>query len=100
MEYKFASVEEQITHHLIDTLLEAFPNEITVEDECGEAITDKPTRDHDEIFEACRAVDVCTVHVSGQWVLLVNGNGEDVLSDYTVDLEDTLKPLNEAINNL
>lgn len=28
------------------------------------------------------------------WVKLVPGNGSDVLSDYTTNLEDTLKPVN------
>lgn len=98
MEYKFASIEEQITRYLIDTLLAASPNQITVEDDCGEAITDKPTRDRDELFEACRAVDMATLVVNNGWVRLVNGNREDVISDYTINLDDVLVPLNDAIN--
>lgn len=97
MQFTFQTVEEQITHNLIDVLLEAFPNNIIVEDEEGE-ITDKPTRDHNEIFEACRAVDMAYIRVNSGWVLLVNGNDADIISDYTVSLEPVLKDLNDAIN--
>ena len=91
------TVEEQITRSLIQTLLNAYENNITVEDDEGEAITDKPTRVFEEIFEACRAVDVAYVFVNNSWVMLVNGNDEDVISDYTTDLEETLRPLFDTI---
>ena len=34
---------------------------------------------------------------SGGWVMLINGEGWDMISDYTVSLEDTLAPVNEYI---
>lgn len=94
------TIEEQITRKLITALLAAFPDQnIVVDDEEGD-ITDAPTRDADEIFEACRAVDMARVSLEDGrgWVMLVNGNGEDVISDYTTDLEDVLAPLNDEIN--
>ena len=102
MEYTFTTVEEQITRSVIETLLNAFPDyNLTVEDYDGDIITERPTRDVETLFDACRAVDCATVFVNkdgGQpWVRLVNGNREDVLSDYTVNLETVLAGLLNAI---
>ena len=43
-------------------------------------------------------LDVCHLYTkSGGWVFLVNGNEWDMLSDYTVSLEEVLKPVNDWI---
>lgn len=98
MMYTFQTVEEQITRHLINTLLEAFPSShITVEDDDGEVLCE-PTRDANDLFDACRSVDMAFLFVDTMWVSLVNGNGEDVISDYVVGLEKALAPLNAAID--
>jgi hypothetical protein len=35
--------------------------------------------------------------LSGGWVMLINGESWDMISDYTIDLEDMLKPVTEYI---
>ena len=73
------------------------------------------SRDRDKIIEEAFAGDDCHIFaqpaegplvedhraVSDGWVYLVYGNdGYDTISDYTVNLEDVLKPVNEYANSL
>jgi hypothetical protein len=59
-----------------------------------------PVSNRDEVLEAVFAVDEAFLYTaSGSWVRIILGNEWDALSDYTVDLEDALKPVNDYLQS-
>lgn len=65
------------------------------DDHEGELIIDADTP-WEQIEAEAFACDMTTLRVHSQWVLFIWGNGEEGLtciSDYTVSLEDALKPV-------
>ena len=64
------------------------------------------TPDDDSVLKACFNLDEIHMlfHKDGKyvgWVMLVMGNsGHDLISDYTTNLEDFLKPANELSDKL
>lgn len=72
----------------------------------GEDVTPQPFKTEDEAVEMLFAVDeanLCTMSAAGRgsFVFFVFGNdGHDVICDYGVSLEETLKPVNELADRL
>jgi hypothetical protein len=74
----------------------------------GEEVTLKRSTDAEAIFKALRTTDddYLFVHRGEEkprcgWVRFVYGNdGYDVISDYTVNLEDVLSPVNDYAGTL
>lgn len=77
-------VERQIAWHLLHNLLERFPDQtISIDD--GEENTGCG-RDPVAAMELIFNLDECTVRIGkSNWVLLVCGNGTDLVSDYGVN---------------
>lgn len=77
-------IERQIVHSLLQKLLVAFPTDhLRVYD--GQETTDCG-RDPVAAMELIFDLDDSVVKVGkGHWVMLVTGNGTDIISDYGVD---------------
>lgn len=92
--------EEKIAQAVVNKLL-ASGYSVGIND--GEVITVKRSTDTKEIFAAMRTTDedyVLAYDGDGKnkgWVRLVYGNGEDVLTDYTTNLE---KEMSEVMDEL
>ena len=90
----------QICEAVVDALLaKGWSVDVGDRDECVAV----GLHDRALILEAMFSADAdkLIVHAEGMrigWVLLVHGNDANVISDYTASLEDTLTPINEAIN--
>lgn len=88
-------IERRIVRQVACDLIEA-GNLLSVEAD-GECLLEK-TADTGAVVEAVFSVDEASVFTHGKhkgWVFFVMGNdGPDVLSDYTVNLEDVLQPAN------
>lgn len=55
-----------------------------------------PVKTRDDVLEVVFSVDASRIMTEdGSWVLIILGNGWDVVSDYTTNLEDALKPVND-----
>lgn len=109
-------VEREILERTVDALLAA-GYRIGVSLERGYDVDDMllGSRDRDAIIEEAWAGDDCHIFaqpaegptvedgsvVSEGWVYLVYGNdGWDTMSDYTTNLEDVLKPVNDYADSL
>lgn len=102
------ALEIAIARKTIDVLL-AMGYKISVND--GEEVTVNRSRDRDKILAAMFTTDedALLVHLSGDakndgpfgWVRFIYGNdGWDVINDYTTNLEQVLKPVNELADRL
>lgn len=97
-EIKIESVETQIARHTVRALLGA-GYAITVD--CGDGIEIAESRDETAILRALSATDQDYLLVGGRsWVRLIWGNGADLISDYTTDLDPVLEPVFHAIRAL
>ena len=94
------TIERKICKRLVETLL----NEgygVGVND--GEETTVKNSLDVMEVMNAIQTTDedYILVYRAGKrigWVRMIWSNGAEVLSGYTTNLEDVLKPVNDYIN--
>lgn len=85
-------IEAKVIRKLIRTLKDAGTPIVSVRDEDSRIKVDG---EHD-ILNLVFQFDMVIVHTQGGgWVLLVFGNAWDVVSDYSVNLGPTLKPLYE-----
>lgn len=89
-------IEAKIVRRVVKALRDAGTPVVRVWDG-GESIRVSTTRDVlDQVFN----LDECRLHVAGGgYVYLVGGNEWDMISDYTLDLEDTLAPVNAWIES-
>lgn len=99
---KLIGIEKQIVNLILDRVL-AEGGAIDVHD--GEETPLKNSRDKTAIFAAMFSTDEDYLYIRqspGQkpmgWVRLIYGNGIDLISDYTVNLETLLEPINAEIN--
>lgn len=87
-------IEEKIVKKLIKSLSEHGTPVVSVWD--GEIDTKVSTKE--EILALVFDLDQCHLYTKGgSWVFLVLGNEWDVVSDYTMDLEESVKPIYEWI---
>lgn len=75
-------IERQIAWALLHCLVAEFPDKPLAVYDGGETIK---CADPKAAMEAIFAVDEAVIRLGAQWVLLVMGNGEDVVSDYGVN---------------
>lgn len=95
-------IERMILKRLVEHLL-GLGHKLTVND--GEEETVKRSSDRTEVLKALRTTDedYLIVHRDGLkdgWVRLIYGNGIDLISDYTTNLEEELEPVNEFVNRM
>lgn len=76
-------IERQIAWALLNCLVAEFPDRGIVVYDGGEDV--QCGADPKAAMEAIFAVDEAVIRMGRQWVLLVMGNGEDVVSDYGVN---------------
>jgi hypothetical protein len=87
-------IEARILRKIIKTMRDA-GNPIVKVDDREEVINVATT---DEIIEAAFAVEeVFLIMKHGGWVRFILGNEWDCLVDYTLSIEDALKPVNDYI---
>ena len=96
------AIERRICKRLVDVLLDEGYG-VGVND--GEETTVKNSLDAKEIMSAIQTTDedYILVYKAGKrigWVRMIWSNGTEVLTDYTTNLEDVLKPVNDYINLL
>jgi hypothetical protein len=95
-------IERMILGRLVGHML-AQGHKLTVND--GEDETLKRSTDRAAVLKALRTTDedYLIVHREGLkdgWVRLIYGNGIDLISDYTVNLEEDIAPVNEWVNKM
>ena len=96
------AIERKICKRLVDVLLDEGYG-VGVND--GEDTTVKNSLDAREVMNAIQTTDedYILVYRAGKrigWVRMIWSNGTEVLADYTTNLEDVLKPVNDYINLL
>lgn len=96
------AIERKICKRLVDVLLDEGYG-VGVND--GEDTTVKNSLDAREVMNAIQTTDedYILVYRAGKrigWVRMIWSNGTEVLTDYTTNLEDVLKPVNDYINLL
>lgn len=93
-------IERRITNKVIDALIGAGYG-ISVYD--GEEMVLRNSRSRREIRKFLASTDSDCLYAIGKegrgigWAALIWGNGEDVLSDYTVNLDTILDPIIDAL---
>lgn len=87
-------IEAKIVRKVVRALKAAGTPVISVWD--GEDST--PVKTEKEILRLVFNLDSAHLYTANGWVFLVNGEEWDMLNDYTVNLEDALKPVNDWIN--
>lgn len=100
-------VERRIVERVVKDLLKA-GYQISVDD--GGCVTLKRSRDRGAILAALATTDEDTLYVhkpdaapgerANSFVLLIYGNGEDIISDYGVSLEEVLSGANALADKL
>ena len=71
-------------------------------DDGGDEYAVKGSKDFDEIYKACNAVDDCRLYVKNSFVYFIwnNGNdGLDCICDYGISLEPVMAPIFEWIES-
>ena len=91
-------VEALIAKRLVHALLDA-GLAITVNNGGDEMELDE-CKDPEKIFEAMMATDEDVLITTRGSVLLVYGNGFDLISDYSVRLEEVIRPVSEWVEKL
>jgi len=92
---KALPIEARILRKVIKAMKDAGDPIVKVWD--GEEMCDTPKRE--DIFEIVFNLDECRIYTaSGNWIFFVLGNEWDCICDYTVDIEDALKPVNDYID--
>jgi len=94
--------ESLIVNTLLARLLNACKATISVSD--GEETTLVRSDDREAIIEAMFSTDsdVLIIHREGKRdgsILLIYGNGWDLISDYSVSLEEVIEPINKLITS-
>jgi hypothetical protein len=89
-------VEALIVRRLVTALLDA-GLEITVNDGEEDCYTG---RDPAKIFEAMMSTDEDVLITTRGSVWLIYGNGFDLISDYSVRLEEVIRPVSEWVERL
>lgn len=79
---KRIATEKRIVRRVIKDLADNGYNVTHVWD--GEEIIKNP-RTVKAIIDAAFAVDISKIYFGKKWILLVGGNGEEIISDYTWD---------------
>lgn len=89
------AAEARIVNKIVKTLKAAGNPVVSVWDG-AESTNVKTLRDvQEQVFN----LDQCHLYTkSGGWVFIVLGNDWDALTDYTLSLEDALKPVNDYID--
>lgn len=88
-------IEARIVNKLIKALKDAGDPIVKVYDG-GEMVKVRTRRDiQEQVFnlDECRLITK-----SGGWVFLVMGNEWDVISDYTLDIEKAIQPVNDYVD--
>jgi hypothetical protein len=88
-------VEAKIVRKIVKALKKAGTPVTSVWD----GVEETPATTTKEILALVFNLDQCHLYTEGTgWVFLVGGNEWDMLSDYTVSLEEALKPVNDWID--
>ncbi|UDL15842.1 hypothetical protein QEH42_gp116 [Microbacterium phage Pumpernickel] len=88
-------VEAKVVKKIVKAFIKAGNPIAKIDD--GEDVTD--VRTLRDVQEVVFNLDECfLLPKNGGWIRIVLGNDWDCLVDYTVSLEDTLKPINDWIN--
>lgn len=87
-------IEKKIVRKVVKALTQADKPVVSVRYGPGEEV---PAGTIAETVDAVFAVDECYLMTDDGWVFIVLGNGWDVISDYTLHLEDALAPVEEWI---
>lgn len=65
----------------------------------GDGYDEEKATTEQEIFEQVFNLDISWLMCNdGNWVMIVLGNEWDVISDYTLGIEDAMKPIDEYID--
>lgn len=100
-------VERLLIEQLIDAILAADPgNVITVNDGEEDVLID--SRDKKAILEAMFSTDEDYLYIGNSaklvpnnpWLLLIHGNGSDVISDYSQSLHPIIEPILNLSNQI
>lgn len=104
-------IEMACVRRLVDEALKAAETAITVDD--GGDYGEYPlacSRDVEAILEAVFAVDESRIYIhdarhkspinSFGWIDIIGGNGPDLFADYSTNIEEIMKPVNDYAESL
>lgn len=97
-------IEVLLFTRTVTALRAAFPGEtidLCYEDDYAAAMQITPETSVEDALGDAFACDSCTLCIGSKWIWFIWGNGNwglDAITDYTVSLEDALKPVMEWLD--